>query len=124
MAGHVWPVFLRFKGGKGVATMAGVLFAMNWFAALIGVGVWALTFCIGRYVSLASILAAVAMPFANHFTKGHILERWEAPWIVTVFFSLAAVLVIVNHRSNIRKLREKKETRVRFRRARGAGGTT
>ena len=125
VAGHVWPIFLRFKGGKGVATMAGVLFAMNWMAALIVLGVWVLALLIGRYVSLASMVAAVSMPISSNFTGGLVEKQWNSPsWIVTVFFALAGVLVIVRHRENIRRLRDKEETRVRFRRARGAGGTT
>ena len=111
LAGHVWPVWLGFKGGKGVATAAGILFAMNWIAALIGLGVWLLFFVPSRRISLGSIAAAVAVPVANHFTGDHLKARWESPLIVTVFFAVAAALVILRHRENIRRLRAGTEPR-------------
>lgn len=124
MAGHVWPVWLRFKGGKGVATMAGVLFAMNWLAALIGVAVFGVVFLLARYVSVASMVGALSMPVAGYFTGERFRERWTEPWIVTIFFALAAALVVVRHRSNIRNILDKKETRVRFGRKREAEKTS
>ena len=103
MLGHMFPVYLRFRGGKGVATVAGLLFALNWKAALIALVVWLLTFLPSRYVSLASIAAALAVPVANHFTKGH--------WMLTAFFAVAGLLVIVRHRTNIQRLLAGTETR-------------
>lgn len=103
MLGHMFPVYLKFKGGKGVATVAGLLFALNWKAALITVAVWLLAFIPSRYISLASIAAAVAVPLANYFTKGH--------WMITAFFGLAGLLVIVRHRGNIQRLLAGTETK-------------
>jgi glycerol-3-phosphate acyltransferase PlsY len=103
MAGHMVPVYLRFRGGKGVATVAGLLFAMNWMAALVGLGVWLLAFLPFRYISLASIAGALAVPVANHVTKGR--------WMLTAFFAFAALLVIVRHRSNIQRLLAGTETK-------------
>jgi glycerol-3-phosphate acyltransferase PlsY len=114
MAGHMWPVFLNFKGGKGVATVGGILFAMNWMAALAGLGVWLLVFLASRYVSLASIVAAVAVPVAQHVTGEHFRGKWREPLIATIFLALAAVLVIVRHRSNFRRLLAGTENRVAF----------
>ncbi len=102
--GHMWPLYLRFRGGKGVATLAGILFAMNWIAALIGLGVWALLFIPFRYVSLASVVAAAAVPLAHHFTRERFRERWGAPGVITTFLGAAAVLVVWRHRENIRRL--------------------
>ncbi|MBI2900883.1 MAG: glycerol-3-phosphate acyltransferase, partial [Planctomycetes bacterium] len=58
LGGHLWPVYLGFKGGKGVATAAGILFALNWLAGLAALAVWVAVFVPFRYVSLSSIAAA------------------------------------------------------------------
>lgn len=110
-AGHLWSVFLRFKGGKGVATLAGILGALNWAAALIGLGVWLAVFLLFRYVSLASVAAALAVPAAHHFTSAAVRGRWEAPWIITVFLAGAALLVVWRHRGNLRRLTAGTESR-------------
>ncbi len=110
-AGHLWPVFLDFKGGKGVATLAGVLSALNWMAALIGLGVWVLIFLPFRYVSLASVAAAAAVPLAHHFTERRLRGHWGATWIITAFLAAAAILVIWRHRGNLRRLLEGTERR-------------
>ena len=62
MLGHSFPVWLHFKGGKGVATSAGALFGLAPVAALVGAAIWILTFWLTRYVSVASIAAAAALP--------------------------------------------------------------
>jgi glycerol-3-phosphate acyltransferase PlsY len=103
-AGHMWPVFLDFKGGKGVATTAGILFALNWVAALIGLGVWAAVFAAFRYVSLASVVASLAVPVAHHFTERRFRECWRATWVITIFLGVAAALVVWRHRDNLRRL--------------------
>ena len=110
MLGHMFPVYLKFRGGKGVATVAGVLFAMNWMATLAGLVVWLLVFLPSRYVSLASIASAVAVPVAHHFTAARLGASGQ--WIVTIFFTLACLLVIVRHRGNIGRLLSGTETRV------------
>ncbi len=103
LSGHMWPVYIGFKGGKGVATVGGIVFAMNWMAALAAMGVWVVVFLPFRYVSLGSIVAALALPVAHHLTARH-FRRWEAPWIITAFLLVAAVLVIWRHKANIRRL--------------------
>lgn len=114
LAGHLWPVFLDFKGGKGVATVGGILFAMNWMAALIAMGVWVVVFLACRYVSVGSVVAAVAVPVAHHFTGHHFKARWEAPWIITIFLAVASALVILRHRANMKRLVEGTEKRFSF----------
>ena len=104
LVGHMWPVYLGFRGGKGVATIGGILFAMNWMAALIAMGVWLLVFLPSRYVSLGSIVAVLALPVANHYTTPHLPKRWEEPWIVTGFLAVAALLVVFRHKSNLARL--------------------
>jgi glycerol-3-phosphate acyltransferase PlsY len=103
MLGHMFPIYLGFRGGKGVATVAGLLFAMNWIAAAVGLGVWLLVFLPSRYVSLASIAAAVAVPVAAHFSQGDPIQ--------TGFFAAAGLLVIVRHRGNIQRLLAGTESR-------------
>ncbi len=95
--GHVYSVFMRFRGGKGVATAAGVVVAMAPWAALAALGVWALVVRLTGYVSLGSVLAAATLP--------------PALWILhpdrralTVPFALLAGLIILLHRPNLQRL--------------------
>lgn len=98
IAGHNWPIYLQFKGGKGVATSAGVLLGVAPLAVAIGLAVWIVFFAAFRYVSLASILAAAGVPIAAwilHGTTNRVL-----PAVMTVL----GLLVIWRHRSNIERL--------------------
>ena len=106
LAGHMWPVYLGFKGGKGVATGAGVIFALNWMAGLAAVGTWLLVFLVTRYVSLGSMLGAVAMATAQVLTGPDIAA--------TIFCIALAVLVIVRHHENIRRLMRGEEKKFYF----------
>ncbi len=109
VAGHIWPVYLKFKGGKGVSTAAGAILALNPFALIGAAIIWVVTFLISRYVSLASILAAGSMPvFVILFTLLHI-TRASLPEVLLFF--LLALLTIVKHSSNIRRLRQGTESR-------------
>ncbi|HLY10646.1 MAG TPA: glycerol-3-phosphate 1-O-acyltransferase PlsY [Planctomycetota bacterium] len=113
MLGHMWPIYLGFRGGKGVATVGGILFAMNWIAALIAIAVWGVVFLLSRYVSLGSMVAALALPVAHQITAPLVMSRWagETPWVMTVFLGVAAVLVIFRHRSNLKRLLDGTEQR-------------
>jgi glycerol-3-phosphate acyltransferase PlsY len=114
MGGHMWPVYLKFKGGKGVATGAGVIFAINWQAGLIAISIWLAVFLLFRYVSLASIAGAIAMAVGQAITGPHgALGDKSMP--VTVFCAIMAVVVVVKHRDNIRRLMKGEESRVSFR---------
>jgi acyl phosphate:glycerol-3-phosphate acyltransferase len=97
--GHIYTVWLRFKGGKGVATAFGVFLALAPWAALASLGVFAVVFALSRYVSLASILGAAAFPaFAL------LLQHPEyGLWLTAVVF-LAPLIVIVKHHENIGRL--------------------
>lgn len=110
LVGHLWPVYLGFRGGKGVATMGGILFALNWAAALIAMAVWVVVFIPFRYVSLGSVIAALSLPVAHHFTS-QVVPRWKLPWIITVFLGVAAILVIYRHKGNLKRLIEGTEKR-------------
>jgi glycerol-3-phosphate acyltransferase PlsY len=101
VVGHSYPVWLGFKGGKGVATTIGVLSALMPLAALVVVIVWLVTFSISKFVSLASILAALALPIAAvaiaHFKS-------ESGPALIYFSSCVAALIVWRHRSNISRL--------------------
>ena len=106
--GHSFPVWLRFKGGKGVATSAGALLALAPVAALIGVAIWILTFWLTRYVSVASIAAAAALPLIILIATR--LSRTTGKLLFYSSVCLAAV-VIWRHRSNLSRLMRGTEPR-------------
>jgi acyl phosphate:glycerol-3-phosphate acyltransferase len=96
IVGHVFSVFVRFKGGKGVATSAGVFLALAPWAVLIGFLVWGISVVLTRIVSVGSILAALVLPLAVYATNEPRLVFW-----VSVVLSM---LVIYAHRVNVRRL--------------------
>ena len=109
VAGHMWPVFLKFKGGKGVSTMAGILLALAPFSLLIGGAVWALFFYSFRYVSLASIFAALSLPVSAYFlSKYKIYDMSDTLQLILI---ILAALVIFRHKSNIIRLMKGTENR-------------
>ncbi len=109
VAGHVWPVYLGFRGGKGVSTIAGVLLAVAPLSLLCGGAVWFLVFNLSRYVSLSSIVSAIFLPFSALF-----FSRWGiyplSNILQTMLFGMA-VLVIVKHSGNIKRLMEGTESK-------------
>jgi len=99
--GHSFPVWLRFKGGKGVATSAGALFGLMPFVALIAVAVWIITFQLTRYVSVASITATLAVPIAIL----SMMFLGQTGGTALLYFSIClAAVVIFRHRSNLSRL--------------------
>jgi glycerol-3-phosphate acyltransferase PlsY len=111
--GHMYPVWLRFKGGKGVATAFGVFLALSPAAALVGLAVFVVVLLIWRYVSLASIASAVVFPIA-----ALLLNRDRQTALVITAVVLIPLLVIVKHRQNIARLRH--GTEYRFGKAKAA----
>ena len=109
--GHSFPVWLGFKGGKGVAASAGALFGLTPFVALIAVAVWLVIFYLTRYVSVASMTAALAVPIA--ILSMTFLGQTGGTALLYFSICLAAV-VIVRHRSNL--LRLVRGTEPRFKR--------
>ncbi len=116
VAGHAWPVYLRFRGGKGVATGAGMLLGVAPFAAGVGVLVWAAVFLASRYVSLASVAAAVAVPAAAWLARDA-----RGPLRASVLTLLGA-LIVWRHRANLARLARGTESRLAFGRRDRAGG--
>jgi acyl phosphate:glycerol-3-phosphate acyltransferase len=101
VVGHVFPIWLKFKGGKGVATSAGVIIGLMPLAAIIVFPIWFIVFEICRYVSVASMCAAISLPITVAlFLKFKVMDS-----VVLLYFSLAlAVVVIWRHRSNFSRL--------------------
>lgn len=95
--GHVFSVFVKFKGGKGVATGAGVMLGFAPWAVLASAALWGLIVRLTGYVSLGSILAAAALPLAVWLLHP---ERRDVVWV----FGLLALMIIVLHRANIKRL--------------------
>jgi glycerol-3-phosphate acyltransferase PlsY len=93
--GHVFPVWLKFKGGKGVAVYIGVLIGLAWPAALICIGIWLAVAAVGRYSSLAALIASAITPLALWFLG--------QPSAAALFLLLTALLWIM-HRANIARL--------------------
>lgn len=101
LMGHSYSIWLGFRGGKGVATLMGALFGINWITALIVCVVWVVVFEATRYVSLASIAAAVALPIALAI----MLFLKELPTPIPLYFSFClGAIVVVRHRSNLSRL--------------------
>ena len=108
VVGHLYPPWLKFKGGKGVATSAGALLALTPVATLIGVGIWILVFWLTRYVSLASITAAVVLPIVILVVSSPDQNKRKP----LVYSSVCVAAVVVwRHRSNISRLMRGTEPR-------------
>ena len=106
VVGHIFPIFANFKGGKGVATILGMLIAVQPVVALTCMGVFLVVLVLTRYVSLSSILAAVMLPIC-------VLWIWnEEELSYRIFAVLVAFLVIVTHQKNIGRLLKGAESRV------------
>jgi glycerol-3-phosphate acyltransferase PlsY len=101
--GHIAPVWLQFKGGKGVATFLGVLFGLSWPAALVFCVVWLSAAALSRYSSLGALTASAAAPIAL-FLSGHSAEA--------LVVAAMAAIVFYRHRENIARLRAGTETRI------------
>lgn len=106
MIGHIFPIWLKFKGGKGVATGVGVFLALVPKAVLIVLVVFALIFAVSRYVSLASIVATALFPVVTYLIAG----REVVP--LMPFVIAAAILIIAKHHQNIRRLLSGTENRL------------
>lgn len=99
--GHLYPVFFKFVGGKGVATAAGVLFGVHWALGLLCMASFAIVLYFFRYVSLASLVAAIFAPVAYLFGD---LVLWSADKYITLMLFVMAMLLVYRHSANLTRL--------------------
>ena len=115
LIGHCFPVWLKFKGGKGVATAAGMFLALCWPAAIAAILIFVLVVIFFRFVSLGSIAAAAAMPLLIYLLWApHFSPHLAPPPSVTLGAFAAAMLVVYKHDGNIQRLVEGREPRFSF----------
>ena len=103
--GHVFPIWLKFNGGKGVATYVGILFSINILLGLIFVISWGFVFLIFRYSSLSSIIGSLSVPLYLFITT----EKSSVIFFITMF-----VLIFFTHRENIIRLKNKEESKTKI----------
>lgn len=103
LVGHCFPIWLKFRGGKGVATATGVFFVLCWPAGVVALLVFALVVGFWRYVSLASISAAASMPLLIYFLWA---PHYAPPLTVSLGTLAAAILIIYKHDANLQRLVE------------------
>ena len=102
--GHVFPLWLKFKGGKGVAPYVGILFSINLIYGIVFVSVWIITFLISKYSSLASLIASFTIPIYLLFFNNENL----------IFFSIMFVLILYTHRENVKRFKNKEENKTKI----------
>ena len=103
--GHVFPVWLKFNGGKGVATYVGILFAINIYFGIIFALSWLIIFVLTKYSSLSSLIASISVPVYLLIT---------AQFNDIFFFIIMFVLIFFTHRENIKRLKNKEETKTKI----------
>ena len=103
--GHVFPIWLKFKGGKGVATYVGILFVIDIYLGLLFTFVWFFIFIISKFSSLSSLIGSISIPIYFLF-----LSQYDQ----VLFFSIMFVLVFFTHRENIKRLKNKEESKTKI----------
>ena len=102
--GHVFPIWLKFKGGKGVATYVGMLIILNYFLGIVFGVVWVITYLISKYSSLGSILGSLSVPiFIFFYSNDNIM-----------FYFIMFILIFYTHRENVKRLINKEETKTKI----------
>ena len=103
--GHVFPIWLKFKGGKGVATYVGILFCINIYLVIFFIVSWLIIFVLTKYSSLASMLSALFVPLTSYFLLG------DNNYYFYIIFGL---LILITHRENIKRLKNNTESKTKI----------
>ena len=103
--GHVFPIWLKFKGGKGVATYVGILFSINYFLGIIFIVSWLIIFFISKYSSLGSLISSLLIPIFIFFNSSYENQY---------FFIIMFVLILYTHRENVKRLINKEESKTKI----------
>ena len=103
--GHVFPIWLKFRGGKGVATYLGILFSINIYFGVIFLVSWTIIFLVSKYSSLSSLIASASIPIYLL-----IISRFDQVFFFTTMF----ILIFFTHRENIKRLKNKEETKTKI----------
>lgn len=108
LLGHIFPIYVGFRGGKGIATLLGIILAIHPYAALYSLCIFLVVFLVTRYVSLSSMIASLSFPVV-------VIWVFEATIPSLVIFSLLiAILVLITHQKNIERLLSKEESRAKL----------
>ena len=110
VVGHLFPIFTGFRGGKGIATLLGILIGLNFTAALFSLLIFVFVFVISKYVSLASILASMTFPAVVFL----ILKESEVNSSLEMFAIFVPVLTLITHQKNIERLIRGEENKAKF----------
>lgn len=105
LIGHIFPLFASFRGGKGIATLLGIILSVHPYAALISIGIFVLVLLLSSYVSLSSIISAIMFPVIVIF-----IFNTKVPSLV-IFSILIAILVLITHQKNIERLLRREESK-------------
>jgi glycerol-3-phosphate acyltransferase PlsY len=110
--GHIFPIYVGFKGGKGVATLLGLLLAIQPEPTLICIGIFGVVFLMTRYVSLSSMIAGISFPFLNIFVFQTTISS------LVIFSMIVSILLLLTHQKNIERLLNREESRAKILRRR------
>lgn len=108
LIGHIFPLFASFRGGKGIATLLGIILAVHMYGALIAMGIFVVVLLISSYVSLGSMIAAVFFPVIVI-----VIFKERTPSLI-IFSILIAIMVLITHQKNIERLLRKEESKARL----------
>ncbi len=108
VVGHIFPIYAQFRGGKGVATLLGAILAIHPYAALISLSIFVVILLVSQYVSLSSIIGGITFPIV-------VIGIYQTKTLSLILFScIIAVLLVLTHQKNIKRLLHNKESKVKF----------
>ena len=108
LVGHIFPVFASFRGGKGIATLLGIVLGVHPYGALISIGIFIIILLISSYVSLSSMISAICFPVIIIY-----VFQTKVPSLI-IFSILIAIMVLITHQKNIERLLRKEESKAKL----------